>query len=229
MLIQSRFKDYYDFVAAQYGGGDPKVRYLRGGLRRTEIFVDRFPLADPLSWPHLDADYELAYLIVAGKAYLLRRDKKPGRKFSDFRVADAEAVSEADRKTRTAGRRYLAQRRVFGGRDFDFTFGRQYDFLVSLHRAAGAPALVIDQVWRPASRDRMQDRIQIDLWERCPVLKHLGMAAVVSPEQMYQELAYFVGNLMKVSPDIAPPVEVDNQHKILAAGFDLKTSFRHRK
>jgi hypothetical protein len=54
------------------------------------------------------------------------------------------------------------------------------------------------------------------------------MPAFVPATEMYQNLAYFMGNLMNVSPDKAPPVEVSNNQKILKSGFDLVKSFRHR-
>ena len=45
MIVKSRFKDYYDFVGLQFGGGDPRVRYTRERLSLDDSFdvqVDNF-------------------------------------------------------------------------------------------------------------------------------------------------------------------------------------------
>ena len=45
MIIKSRFKDYYDFVGLQFGGGDPRVCYMRERLSVDDYFdveVDDF-------------------------------------------------------------------------------------------------------------------------------------------------------------------------------------------
>jgi hypothetical protein len=52
--------------------------------------------------------------------------------------------------------------------------------------------------------------------------------SLISPQQMYQDLAMFMGNRMKDTPDVQPPVELNNRQKIVKAGFDLIQSFRHR-
>jgi hypothetical protein len=83
MKIKSAFKDYYDFVADQYGGGDPRIVYERGRLTPPDkqfdsVYTDKvvemlnFPLDDPVSLGH-SFDTGLMYLIIAGKAYLISR------------------------------------------------------------------------------------------------------------------------------------------------------------
>jgi hypothetical protein len=62
-----------------------------------------------------------------------------------------------------------------------------------------------------------------------PVLSELGFPSIYPAEQLYQDISYFIGNEMKPSPDIKPPVEISNDNKIEGHGFDLKQSFRHRK
>ena len=95
--------------------------------------------------------------------------------------------------------------------------------LLELSRLVGAPVFVVTDI-----NPRFQNGVKIQVDEFCPVLKEMGMSALISPEQMYQQLAYFMGNTMHPSPDTQPPVEVSNRDKILAAGFDLRQSFRHR-
>ena len=64
---------------------------------------------------------------------------------------------------------------------------------------------------------------------KVPILSELGIPNIIPAEKIFQELSYFIGNIMKESPDIAPPVEIENDLRIEGHGFDLKQSFRHRK
>lgn len=59
-----------------------------------------------------------------------------------------------------------------------------------------------------------------------PNLGSLGFAPLVPAERMYQEISLFVGNVIKESPDIKPPVEVSDKVRLVQRGFDLKSSFR---
>jgi len=65
--------------------------------------------------------------------------------------------------------------------------------------------------------------------DRIPILQNVGFASVMPAEQCYQEIAHYITNVLRDNPDIRQPVEVDDKYKIVAAGFDTKTSFRHRK
>lgn len=59
-------------------------------------------------------------------------------------------------------------------------------------------------------------------------LRYLGITDVFgSIEKLSQEISYCIGNV--ILNKNAPPVEVENNIKILGHGFDLKESFRHRK
>lgn len=225
MVIQSKFKDYYDYVAQQYGGGDPKIRYVRKRIKegydeRTggwllAVQMDSSPVQDPDSMTnYYNASnnlLEFAFLAVAGKPYLLSREHK------DYGWRDLDGYAITDVATVRDGSRYLRRR------DWSF-LGEEDSRLIELSRKVGAPVFVIDRL----SRNWRRDGYTIGVDPLCPILKDLGMASLVPAEQMYQELAYFMGNTMHPSPDVKPPVEVSNRDKILAAGFDLKQSFRHR-
>lgn len=228
MKIKSSFKDYYDFVATRYGGGDPKIVYVRGRIAPKDHFVvvvSDFPLADPVSWPSSNAPYRLAYLVVAGKAYLLHQPKDiwPSG-IEHYRLCDPAKIASDDARERAGNRRWVVRSRTFGLRDEPFEFKRAYEFLVDFSRLVKAPVFIVEGVQSQfGSRE-----VRVAVAGRCPILDKIGMAQVVPPEQMYQDLAYFVGNTMNPSPDTKPPVEVSNRDKIVAAGFDLRRSFRHR-
>jgi hypothetical protein len=81
--------------------------------------------------------------------------------------------------------------------------------------AGGHPVFVIEKVqWAHWKED-----VEISIAPQCPVLGEIGLAKLIPPEQMYQDLAYFVGNLMFNSPDIEPPVELSNKQKIHQSWF----------
>lgn len=223
MIIKSKFKDYYDFVANQYGGGDPKVLYLRDRIspatpsgETSKLFtVDEFPIYDPASWPPNYANYHLAYLIVVGKAYLLSRSATcwPSD-VNKYKICEPAKVIESQ-KRRLRG--FARPRTVF-------EFRTEYPFLIHLSRLVGAPVFVIDRVQSPWR----SGQFEVHVCGQCPILEEIGFPAIARPQQVYQDLAYFMGNTMKPHPDTDPPLEVSNTEKILKAGFDLKQSFRHR-
>lgn len=226
MVIKSIYKDYYDYVAHQYGGGDPKIAYARnriapmtdyGSESTVKVEMDgRFPIyriQDIV--PYEDRDKrEAAYLIVAGKPYLLTKGNTLSRDVNDFRIQPLNYFEEYEKK----------RSRRWWMRHENMELGKEYPFFVELSRKIQAPVFVILY----SDRRFNSDKIEVTVSGQCPILEKIGMPAFVPAPQMYQEIAYFVGNTMKEHPDTEPPVEVSNNCKIVNAGFDLKQSFRHR-
>lgn len=222
MRISSKFRDYYDFVADQFGGGDPRVTYARTRLTKMdpknpeagEIIVEvphwgELPEPNHRGYFNRNDWWEFRYLIVVGRAYLLARPNTflYNGDINSFQITDPPQ----DRKYSTYWRRD------------SFEFGVEHEFLVELSRAVKHPVFVINKLeWRK------QGKTLVHVDGQCPVLGRMGMAKRIDPYQMYQELAMFVGNKMRETPDTKPPVELDNKQKIVKAGFDLKKSFRHR-
>lgn len=211
MVIQSKFKDYYDFVATRYGGGDPRIVYSRGRIKEWHIEA-RCPMTSPKRYvrsyyTHQDPQTDYMYLVVTGRAYLLSRPSTiEPLDVNKFRITDPiDERLPRWRMPRT-----------------EFVFGQEYDFLVDLCRKLQAPVFVISSIEHKSS-----DSSDVIVCEQCPILGNIGMASRVDPFQMYQDIAVFVGNRMTKTPDMQPPVELSNTQKILKAGFDLRRSFRH--
>lgn len=223
MVIESKFKDYYDFVANQFGGGDPGVYYARGPVETAEVVVSRFPLVRPLNYSHdgicsHPLEFNQLYLVVAGRLYLLSRPYTidiPIDNISSYRLEYWPEPAVKPQVPRT--RRYW----WWHGRNH-YEFGIERPYLVDLCRKVGAPVFAISDIGVRSGED------VIKVCNQCPILQDVGMASAIPPFQMYQDIAYFVGNTMKERPDNEPPVEISNQEKILKAGFDMKQSFRHR-
>lgn len=215
MIIQSKFKDYYDWVAKRYGGGDPRIVYERGPIGYREYKPHLYsssanPLSrilhDPFSISDLRRDKTFAiYVVIAGKAFLaLHPYQLTAPSLNDYRLAPLD---------------FFTRNRRRWSRAESLKLGYEYPAIVELCRIVGHPVFACSVDWHRGLLIR----------EMCPILGNIGLPSIIPPEQMYQELAYFVGNLMRHVPDIQPPVEVNNKQKILKAGFDPVISFRHRK
>ena len=59
-------------------------------------------------------------------------------------------------------------------------------------------------------------------------LGNIGMGKFYTPEQAYQDISFYISNVINDNADCNPPVQIDNKSKITQHGFDLKQSFRHR-
>ena len=253
MRILSPFRDYYDRIAHQYGGGDPKVTWVRPvDLPVSEVemphgcpFVDDFQFAtlDRPRGRYSVSTKEYRILCVAGRGWLMIRDEAgfPNGE-NDFgcelylpscQIIDPPEEAWGWRTERHGKRtRRIRESRwqVFRQDGVPFVQGEQHPWIIEVSRRASnsrnrfrpQPVFVIREI-----RDRGDKYVQFE--RRTPVLAELGLPSLLSAEQIYQEIAYFVGNVLLPSPDTRPPVEVDNKHKIIAAGFDLRESFRHRK
>jgi len=238
MIIKSSFKDYYDFVAKQFGGGDPRVVYARGRLApiknidgamvegTLEVEIDNCPLED-LSrrryftrWSEEYDEKNYAYLVICGKCYLIWSDLSIDKNnLNSYSLVPVDLIEETlKKKSRYYWRPY----------DFGIVFGKESPFLIELSRKIKEPVFVIQEV-NYFGYGRTQRSAKIIIAGQCPILNEIGIPAIIQPYQMYQDIAYFVGNTLKPVPDNAPPVEVTNRMKILKAGFDLVTAFRHRK
>jgi hypothetical protein len=229
MKIQSSFKDYYDFVANQYGGGDPRVVYERKRLSSEnpefgscygskKVLIQNCPLIDPGTFGD-EHSVRLMYLIIAGKAYLITHpDDDSSIDVNTYQLTSAEDFFKTIGQTRKNWQWFYPQR-------FGVEFEKEHPFLIELSRVVGAPVFAIRTINHGYPRT---ESAEIVIHGQCPVLEKIGFPALIPATQMYQDLAYFVGNTMKPVPDTDPPVAVSNREKILKAGFDLKRSFRHR-
>jgi hypothetical protein len=223
---QVPFKDYYDWVATKYGGGDPRIVYARtrlkplprpGELEKPLLVQTKHapPSPEHLRYEKYGAPpvKSWALLVIAGKLYLI---SKPildlSTSISNYQL---EPLEDPDK----------GKRNYYSWRPRDVEFGVEYPWLIELCQEVGHPVFVIGSVqhgWR-------KEETQVHISPQCPILGEIGLAKIISAEQMYQDLSYFVGNRMHKSPDIEPPVELSNRQRIIKAGFDLVKSFRHRK
>lgn len=226
MKIISKFKDYYDYVAHTYGGGDPKIIYNRsrlgelhqvGSVSYTRTLEVEFSLASlKIPFRHIHSplnsyygEYGFRWLSVCGKPYPLINvdDKVTGSLYQKHELFNFQK------------HKHLLDPRDWGNKIIRLQIGVERRSLVELSKKIGHPVFEILHHGNKATY------INGD----CPILGNLGFASVYPAEQLYQDLSYFIVNKMKDSPDLAPRIEISDKEKITQHGFDVKQSFRHRK
>jgi len=92
-----------------------------------------------------------------------------------------------------------------------------FDKTTDLNRKFRKPVLVLEGGYLYKDSDKT---------EFDPILKTFGFHKVLTAHEIYVEVETFLG-WMKDNPE--PPNNQTNDNKVLANGFDLKTSFRHKK
>lgn len=202
MRIISKFKDYYDHVA-YIGGPDPRVIYERKPFD-TDLIVEHEVSRFPYYWTK-QGGYEFKWLVIAGRYWLLLRkgwEQKP------FALLSEEEFPQ-----------FCSSCYDICMHGVEYFLGRYDHRLVTLSRAIRAPVFIINSI------NRKQGTLVVE--KQIPKLSEYPITKLISAEQMFQYIAYFMGNTLNVSPDVAPPVEIADKYKIEQAGFDLKTSFRH--
>jgi len=222
MRIISPFKDYYDHIAYIYGGGDPKIVYER---RKRIADEDLQLLTDttfngvhsPSLWLNpVSPVKSKGTLCVAGRTFCLMHDTETGEVF-------VHNPKKRDEYVRYVGYRWATmneERRKQEEPNLTYVDNGA----IMLSRMAKAPVFLIKDVIYGEGKQFHAKTYVID--KETPILSTIGMAALYPPEQIYQDLAYYISNLMNESPDMMPPTV---QQKIESHGFDLKQSFRHRK
>lgn len=228
MKIQSKFKDYYDYISHRFGA-DPNVFFDRRSTLPERVALPERRGWNDHSFEKFSADFYLAVNswdtgwrlahVVAGSivATTIERSWWDGRRQRELpeELLDIAKHAEALRDDDCfASRRRPSPKR--GQQEHDPS---EVECLI---RAVGAPVFrVLDIV-----SDRDGRAAVID--SRAPVLKDIvGWMARFPAEQVWQSIYTALASVLRADPDKAPPVEVAERHRIEYAGFDLKTSFRH--
>ena len=227
MKIFSRFKDYYDYVANMYGGGDPSIMYMRNRLTPFRFeggssYSSDLPIVQEgirgLPRIHYSLTgvgyYNTKWLAVMGKYYLMVSYVDRNMSMNPWRILDP--VEHQKLYENLTSKKSFDETK--GG---DYWLGSPDDKLLELTRKVGTPVFIF------SATNLLENTILVE--PEIPILRDIDFQKFFSPEQFYQELAYFMGNTMHVSPDLSPPSKSTDKEKIQQHGFDLKQSFRHRK
>lgn len=245
MRIRSAKKDFYDFVAHQFGGGDPQVPYHRDMIRAPNVMVEnrRWPTRETIT---TETGHNVEYLRdhqlnqVLGYAaehptYNRFRNVKHGDKGWDracivinnaFYIADRPWTYIQEFGAYTGEYKngaYVAApigTVIHSYASDSWVRDRPDDLVVGkFHPKA---KLLTDLCKSPVF---LVDRNQLHLYT--PVLADYGLASVLDPYQTYQEIAMHLTTLLGEDRE-KPNTQTDIQ-KVESHGFDKKQSFRHRK
>lgn len=218
MKIKSSFKDYYDYVAHAYGGGDPKVLYIREMIEKTRHVIEC-----KTNWimhqPYYIPNSEFSWLVVNGACYTLMSlvDPETGKR-STPKFFTNENFGEYLASMKSS-RYYFSRKEI----DESRYRGVKSNIVTVLSRQIKQPVFIIKSY--SACKNPNQHIFEID--SRIPILQNYQFHKYFSPEQLYQEIAYYISNQMHDSPDLVVHDNMTDKEKIQQHGFDLKTSFRH--
>lgn len=216
MRIQSKVKDYYDYVEHVYGGGDPKLIYKRIHIMNTEfpysimgntklgfwcpdskeqtVYVDGVPRTEKTEYIHV---------VVCGRLYIVEKITQ-GFEVISYRLIEKRSDD-------------IESRRLWHYTEYEM--GKYYPQFDAIAKYIKHP------VFEYTGRHFSMCRVSYDI----PNLGEMGFGKYIQPEIMYQNIAHYIGNVINHGVDLEPPVKVEDKHRILQHGFDLKQSFRHRK
>jgi hypothetical protein len=227
MKIISPFKDYYDYVAHIYGGGDPKIVYNRNRLTDEKLYegssiyrsvrIDSTELLnDDLPYLPTKTDFGFKWLAVCGKLYLIVNHEFTHLQPYEISKFQPHILSEKTDpelyRTLTERSKYLWSTRRTVWIDVESKTA------IQISRKIKAPVFTFVYT---------NSGVIID--SDIPKLVDLGFPTLRSAEQLYQDISYFMANTIHESPDMMPRTVMTDKERILQHGFDLKQSFRHRK
>ena len=228
MRIISKFKDYYDFIAKQYGREDSLVYHRtrigpwdkeKSVVRDLTIEINEH-LRDKLYLIRMEDTYFHNILSIAGIPYHLIYRKTIDEPKLNFGLVLFDPMKHSKFVSRYAfnyqtGNKFDSLTKVLG----------ENKILIDISKKIGHPVFLIKEVYF----DHSIQKTKITIQGNCPVLSDFGIPAIVSPQQMYQNLDYFIGNTIHDNPDIIPPVVIEEKYRYIEHGFDPIKSFRNMK
>jgi hypothetical protein len=224
--IISPFKDYYDFVA---GEGDPKIIYRRGLIAQTDVNI----YVPGSLWRTTRGNrYVRSFrvLVLCGEVVVIEAQSigdvaEKGEYYDD--AIEAETFGWRVAKPFKRKPRFYHPRRQRWFVDINNREGDVEDPYLDDECRRAYLRLALETVKEPVFALTYAGFRRSIIEPRIPRLTDItGFAAKFPPEQIYQDIAYFVGNRVKKVPDEMPEPVISNEGKIEAAGFDLQRSFR---
>ena len=241
MKILSNYRDYYDHCAHQYGGGDPKIVYLRPHKHPGKDIHIKF------SYRWTDRKYiatlngkNINHKCISSIQNLYNRINKNEYYWRNGKIVYVGEI-RPDIKGVVIGDKFFAFIKTTYDKDYRFVVekdlendeAKPWDNKIDINKLINHQDETLVELCRYVNLPvfsftvNKEDTIKIDV--DMPNLGKLGIPKYIPDYMMYQNLSYFIGNLMKISPDMMPEIKVTDRDKIVGHGFDLKTSFRKVK
>jgi hypothetical protein len=224
MKILSKYKDYYDYLSTIYGV-DPKIVYERKRIDKEKIYVGirtnlyLFPLLSNMM-------LRMKIIVINGVAYPFIQQLGSGYESIEYpwepfsvkhKIAYLSYSRQWFKEPKMAFKQYME------GLNSPVT----KNLLIKISRFLGHPVFIIkgeDNLWCNGKLVEGMKNFCVD--SELPILKDWGFPAILPPEKIYQELCYFIGNMLHENPDITPPATVGDKNRYIQKGFDWVKSFR---
>lgn len=217
MRIISKWKDYYDYVGHVFGGQqDNHTVYERKHISVTNsgIFLtEEVELEDTgeqtLRLPRLYShDINSVWLFVAGKTYLC-----VGGCGEHYDLFNEEKHNHLLKEIYTFS--FLKQ---WGNKSYEDFMGIEDVWGQRISKTLNTPVFFYYQ--RYCAK---HERLMFVVHGECPVLADIGFPKIMSAEQCYQNIAFYLANTLTKQEQ---PSKMNDIEKVVSHGFDKKTSFR---
>lgn len=238
MKINSNFRDYYDYVAGKYGGGDERVPYNRlmiedpdaekykivesgksgriigySNVKKTPLGVGYKVETKTRIVPVMERGVrdcvQYAVLFVAGRQYFLQyTEDEKGNVTKEPRIVPDVLIE-----------------RNFWGKKHYISGTEANSELQDIARYYKAPVFIVTT----APTIRGIHWTEEHLIRNVPVTQQLGLGSYLTAEQAYQEIAMWLGMLYHETMADKPGAPQTDVQKAESHGFDKRLSFRHRK
>lgn len=259
MKFLGKTKDYYDHQAHVWGV-DEKIIYDRSPFWEAdplaypgaetswsskEFSIDgevhfRYKVdgRDLKFWTYLAVCgklFPLVYADIEGKVYPSDKvwmsyeyEKEPVRKWEIYRADHHVFVKEKESKWE----RRFPMTTFYSWQEniLDLEVGQEVEVLTQLSKMVKQPIFLItrhDTTNRWAGRKTTKFTVSPYYHET----SSMGLGQLISADRLYQDVGYWLSNIINPSPDIMPdgkPPQTDLE-KVVSHGFDKKVSFRKRK
>lgn len=255
MKILSNFKDYYDYLAYQYGIDD-EIVFNRNrliplgkddfhlGLMPGSINEDTQVPEDYVKEGYLGSSnifyYEYASKIcqfeslsITGTIYYYLYEYDKLTKKANFRMPKAkDFLNYTD--WRTKNRRdfnyyyFRFLMKEWGKKTFTETPDSKRGVILPCQK--GSEYGINRELHKKLKTPILWKQVELADGTTCLIMPNLskitGFGGCCPPEKIYRDIYNFLQQIRQ-SPDADPPVGVDDKSKILKHGFDVKKSFRH--
>lgn len=254
MKILSNYKDYYDYLAFQYGVDEgvvfernkvialpPDLEYVHlplcESLNDKPIIPQNQPYAHhcgSTNWYYYETknkicQFECVSIVGTVYYYLYEYDKI--KKSANMRIPKKEDYVEYVRW------RKKVDQQVLGNPLWMDVYAGEWAYDEKEFQMGIVPPDINEYTYEIDRGLHKKLGVPI-LWKymegkddsRSLVMPRLssisGFSGLYPAEKIYRDIYHFLQKL-KSTPDTRPPLEVDNKTKIVKHGFDLKKSFRH--
>lgn len=221
MKIISKFHDYYDPIA-KTKGVDTLIQYRRETDtyqdHETQKFVESLDLPSVMGQGHNPYDISMTIIGFCGKIYpCMKYEEYTKTAYSSPMISKTQyyydiPTIDALIKGRKTHSRWSWMSR-YRNKDYKETLKSQalYDRFMSYRAPVVRFGITPGQPWVVVN----------------PQLKEINFARCVDPFTAFQEIEMYISGVL--GAPTKPMVQISDKHRLLAHGFDAKTSFRKAK